>query len=104
MKINGIPFRSIRLNEADGWSIRILDQTRLPWQVEWLRLIDEDQVARAIRAVAPAAGVCFYEGVTWDDVFPLGFSSLPDAAAGLGTSSPIARTEQPADTRLISDS
>jgi hypothetical protein len=42
-----------------------------------------EQVARAIRAVAPAAGVCFYEGVTWDDVFPLGFSSLPDAAAGL---------------------
>lgn len=51
MKINGIPFRSIRLNEADGWSIRILDQTKLPWQVEWLRLTDENQVAHAIRSM-----------------------------------------------------
>ena len=51
MKINGIPYRSIRLDEADGWSIRILDQTRLPWQVEWLRLTDEDQVAHAIRSM-----------------------------------------------------
>ena len=51
MKINGIPFRSIRLDEADGWSIRILDQTKLPWQVEWLRLTDEDQVAHAIRSM-----------------------------------------------------
>ena len=51
MKINGIPYRSIRLDEADGWSIRILDQTKLPWQVEWLRLTDEDQVAHAIRSM-----------------------------------------------------
>ena len=51
MKINGIPFRSIRLDEADGWSIRILDQTRLPWRVEWLRLTHEDQVAHAIRSM-----------------------------------------------------
>lgn len=51
MKINGIPYRSIRLDEADGWSIRILDQTRLPWQVEWLRLTDETQVAHAIRSM-----------------------------------------------------
>ncbi len=51
MKINGAPFRSIRLDEADGWSIRILDQTKLPWQVEWLRLLDEDQVAHAIRSM-----------------------------------------------------
>lgn len=51
MKINGIPYRSIRLDEADGWSIRILDQTRLPWQVAWLQLTDETQVAHAIRSM-----------------------------------------------------
>ena len=47
MKINGIPYRSIRLDEADGWSIRILDQTRLPWQVEWLRLSQQAEAARS---------------------------------------------------------
>jgi endoglycosylceramidase len=40
-------------------------------------------VAAAIRGVAPDAGVIFYEGVTWDDVFPLGFDALPGADAGL---------------------
>ena len=68
MKINGIPYRSIRLDEADGWSIRILDQTKLPWQVEWLRLIDEDQVAHAIRSMqvrgAPLIGATAAFGVT----------------------------------------
>jgi methylthioribose-1-phosphate isomerase len=40
MKIDGVWHRSVRLDEGDGWSVRILDQTRLPWQVEWLRLTD----------------------------------------------------------------
>ena len=42
-----------------------------------------ESVAAAIRRVAPKDGIVFYEGVTWDDVFPLGFAALPDAAAGL---------------------
>jgi len=44
-----------------------------------------DKVAAAIRAAAaPLPGpVLFYEGVTWDDVFPLGFDALPGADAGL---------------------
>jgi len=42
-----------------------------------------ERVAAAVREVAPSAGVLLYEGVTWDDVFPLGFSALPDADAGL---------------------
>lgn len=41
-----------------------------------------EQVARAIRAVAPN-GVLLFEGVTWDDFFPLGFDALPNAADGL---------------------
>ena len=40
-------------------------------------------VVAAIRNVTPTVGVIFYEGVTWDDFFPLGFDSLSDADAGL---------------------
>ena len=92
MKINGIPFRSIRLDEADGWSIRILDQTKLPWQVEWLRLIDEDQVAHAIRSMqvrgAPLIGAVAAYGLA------LAMRRKPEAlepvAAMLGETRPTA--------------
>ncbi|WP_458097028.1 S-methyl-5-thioribose-1-phosphate isomerase [Roseomonas sp. WA12] len=50
MKIAGKPFRSVWL-DADGHSIRIFDQTRLPWAVEELVLSDEDAVAHAIRSM-----------------------------------------------------
>lgn len=51
MRINGVPHRSVWVDPADGWSVRIFDQTRLPWAVEVLRLTDEQQVAHAIRAM-----------------------------------------------------
>ncbi|MBP0492727.1 S-methyl-5-thioribose-1-phosphate isomerase [Roseomonas indoligenes] len=50
MKINGTPYRSVWL-DADGRSIRIFDQTRLPWAVEELVLSDEEAVAHAIRSM-----------------------------------------------------
>jgi methylthioribose-1-phosphate isomerase len=50
LKIDGKPFRSVWL-DADGHSICIFDQTKLPWAVETLRLSDEDQVAQAIRSM-----------------------------------------------------
>jgi methylthioribose-1-phosphate isomerase len=67
MRIDGTWHRSVRIDEADGWSVRILDQTRLPWAVEWLRLVDEDQVAHAIRSMqtrgAPLIGATAAYGV-----------------------------------------
>lgn len=51
MKIDGKPYRSVWVDEEDGWSVRIFDQTRLPWALEILRLTDEDQVAHAIRSM-----------------------------------------------------
>ena len=53
MRINGVWHRSLRVDEQDGWSVRILDQTRLPWEVVWLRLTDENEVAHAIRTMQP---------------------------------------------------
>jgi methylthioribose-1-phosphate isomerase len=51
MKIDGKPYRSVWVDEEDGWSVRIFDQTKLPWVLEVLRLTDEDQVAHAIRSM-----------------------------------------------------
>ncbi|MCQ8241943.1 S-methyl-5-thioribose-1-phosphate isomerase [Rhizosaccharibacter radicis] len=51
MKIDGVPFRSVWVDEDDGWSIRIFDQTRLPWSLDILRLSDRDTVAHAIRSM-----------------------------------------------------
>jgi methylthioribose-1-phosphate isomerase len=36
---------------GDSWSVRIFDQTRLPWEVEILRLTEVGQVAHAIRSM-----------------------------------------------------
>jgi methylthioribose-1-phosphate isomerase len=67
MRIDGVWQRGVRVDEADGWSVRILDQTRLPWAVEWLRLTDEAQVAHAIRSMqtrgAPLIGAVAAYGV-----------------------------------------
>ncbi|MGI4977045.1 MAG: S-methyl-5-thioribose-1-phosphate isomerase [Janthinobacterium lividum] len=50
MKIDGVPFRSVWVDE-DGWAVRIIDQTRLPWALDTPRLADKDAVATAIRTM-----------------------------------------------------
>ncbi len=49
MKIDGTAYRSIWVDPDDGWSVRIFDQTRLPWAVAVLRLTS---VAEAMHAIA----------------------------------------------------
>ncbi len=67
MRIDGTHYRSAWLDPADGWSVRILDQTKLPWAVEIPRLTDVAQVAHAIRAMqvrgAPLIGASAGYGV-----------------------------------------
>ena len=48
MKVDGIPYRSIWLDPEDGWSVRIFDQTKLPWATEIVRLTDAADAAHAI--------------------------------------------------------
>jgi methylthioribose-1-phosphate isomerase len=66
MKIDGIPYRSIWVDQ-DGWSVRILDQTKLPWSLEVVRLTDVEQVAHAIRTMqvrgAPLIGATAAYGI-----------------------------------------
>jgi methylthioribose-1-phosphate isomerase len=51
MKIDGTPYRSVWVDEQDGWSIRIIDQTKLPWTVDILRLQTVAHAAHAIRSM-----------------------------------------------------
>jgi len=51
MNIDGVPYRSVWVDVQDGWSVRIFDQTRLPWSVEILSLTSSEQVAHAIRTM-----------------------------------------------------
>jgi methylthioribose-1-phosphate isomerase len=67
MKIAGTHYRTVWLDPADGWSVRIIDQTRLPWALETPRLTTVEQVAHAIRAMlvrgAPLIGAAAAHGV-----------------------------------------
>jgi methylthioribose-1-phosphate isomerase len=67
MKIDGKPFRAIWVDEDDGWSVRIIDQTKLPWALDLARLTTVEQVAHAIRAMlvrgAPLIGATAAYGV-----------------------------------------
>jgi methylthioribose-1-phosphate isomerase len=51
MKIDGTPYRSVWVDEQDGWSVRLLDQTRLPWSLDILRLTDVAGAGHAIRSM-----------------------------------------------------
>jgi methylthioribose-1-phosphate isomerase len=51
MKVAGIAYRSVWVDPDDGWSVHIIDQTRLPWSLEILSLTTRDQVAHAIRTM-----------------------------------------------------
>ena len=50
MKINGTAYRTIWLNE-DGWSVEIIDQTRLPHEFVTARLTRMEDAAVAIRTM-----------------------------------------------------
>jgi methylthioribose-1-phosphate isomerase len=67
MKIDGIPYRSVWVDPDDGWSIRIFDQTKLPWSVDVLRLTEWQDAAQAIRSMqvrgAPLIGAVAAYGV-----------------------------------------
>ena len=51
MKIDGVAYRSVWVDHADAWSVHIIDQTKLPWELEILRLTEVAEVAEAIRTM-----------------------------------------------------
>jgi methylthioribose-1-phosphate isomerase len=50
MKIGGQHYRTIFLDD-DGWSVRVIDQTRLPFEFRLLRLTELDEAAEAITSM-----------------------------------------------------
>lgn len=66
MKIDGTSYRSVWLDK-DQWSVRIFDQTKLPWIVEQIRLTTWQEAAHAIRSMqvrgAPLIGAVAAYGV-----------------------------------------
>ena len=66
MKVDGRATRSIWV-EADGWSVGVIDQTRLPHRFATVRLASLDDAARAIRTMqvrgAPLIGATAAYGV-----------------------------------------
>jgi len=51
MKVDGVAYRGVWVDPGDGWSVHILDQTRLPWDLDVLTLTTRDQVAHAIKSM-----------------------------------------------------
>jgi methylthioribose-1-phosphate isomerase len=94
MKIDGIAYRSVWVDPEDGWSIRIFDQTRLPWAIEVLRLTDADSVAHAIRSMqvrgAPLIGAVAAYGVALALRADASTAALDRVVAMLGETRPTA--------------
>jgi methylthioribose-1-phosphate isomerase len=94
MKIDGTPFRSIWVDETDHWSVRIIDQTKLPWAVDFVRLTTMEEMAHAIRAMlvrgAPLIGAAAAYGIALAMRTSPGNDSLTQAIATLGATRPTA--------------
>jgi methylthioribose-1-phosphate isomerase len=94
MRIDSKPYRSVWVDEEDGWSVRIFDQTRLPWAVGILRLTDEYGVAHAIRSMqvrgAPLIGAVAACGVALAMRRDPSTANLERVVAMLGETRPTA--------------
>ena len=93
MKIDGTHYRTIWVNE-DGWSVEIIDQTKLPFSFETVTLKTVDDAARAIKDMlvrgAPLIGATAAYGICLamrDDASDAG---LDEAIGMLGATRPTA--------------
>ncbi|HTZ71730.1 MAG TPA: S-methyl-5-thioribose-1-phosphate isomerase [Acetobacteraceae bacterium] len=94
MQVDGNPYRSIWVDPADGWSVRIIDQTRLPWSFELLRLVTAREAAHAIRSMqvrgAPLIGATAAFGLALAARADAALPALEEAAEMLGATRPTA--------------
>ena len=93
MNVHGVPYRSIALAD-DGWSVDVIDQTRLPHEFEVINLTTLEQAAQAIETMivrgAPLIGATAAYGVCLavrDDATD---ESLAGACARLARTRPTA--------------
>jgi methylthioribose-1-phosphate isomerase len=94
MKIDGTPYRSVWVDEQDGWSVRIFDQTKLPWSLDILRLTRPGDVAHAIKSMqvrgAPLIGAVAAYGVCLAVRQDAGTAAMEREAAILAETRPTA--------------
>ncbi|MGE4480581.1 S-methyl-5-thioribose-1-phosphate isomerase [Acidocella sp.] len=94
MKIDGTPYRSIWVDETDGWSVRVIDQTKLPWNVDLVRLTTLEEMAHAIKAMlvrgAPLIGASAAYGVALAMRADASDAALAQALEVLGATRPTA--------------
>ncbi len=94
MKIDGVSYRSVWVDRDDGWSVRILDQTRLPWALDILRLRTVEEVAVAIRTMqvrgAPLIGAVAAYGIALAVRADAGSEAMERDAAMLAETRPTA--------------
>lgn len=93
MKINGKPARTLFVR-PDGWSVEIIDQTRLPHVIETVTLKTADDAAYAIKAMlvrgAPLIGVTAAYGVALAMRKSASDTALEEAIAFLASQRPTA--------------
>ncbi len=94
MQIDGRAYRTIWVDPEDGWSIRTIDQTRLPWALEIAHLTTADEAAHAIRAMlvrgAPLIGATAAYGLCLALRADPGTEAMEQAAAHLAATRPTA--------------
>ena len=94
MKIDGTPYRAVWVDEGDGWSVRVIDQTKLPWALEFLRLTTLRQAAHAISSMqirgAPLIGAVAAYGLALALRDDPGTDAMERAAAQLAATRPTA--------------
>jgi methylthioribose-1-phosphate isomerase len=104
MKIDGTPYRSVWV-DADGWSVHVFDQTKLPWHVDILRLTDVHAVAHAIRSMqvrgAPLIGAVAAYGVALAARADASADALERDAAMLADTRPTAVNLRWAVARML---
>ena len=93
MRIDGQPYRTIFVGK-DGWTVRVIDQTRLPFEFVLRDLQTVEQAADAIRDMvvrgAPLIGVTAAFGVALGMRADPGDAGLKRAIALLGATRPTA--------------
>jgi methylthioribose-1-phosphate isomerase len=94
MNIDGTPFRSIWVDETDHWSVRIIDQTKLPWALDLPRITTMEAMAHAIKAMlvrgAPLIGAAAAYGTALAMRADPSEGNLAHAVAVLGATRPTA--------------
>ena len=105
MKIDGTPYRCVWLEPSDGWSVRIIDQTKLPWSLDFLRLTTVAEAAHAIRTMqvrgAPLIGAVAAYGLALAVRADAGSEAMERAAAHLNAQRPTAVNLRWATERML---